>query len=104
MNHGSVAVAIVSSQVMLVQASRSHNQDDRSLDVHVYTPFGDGVFIASDVPARIPSSDVLSNITDDCRTPAIGMLQVSAKALNQFMQLSDRAQKRHEKLWTAWKR
>ncbi|KAF8889367.1 hypothetical protein BD779DRAFT_341451 [Infundibulicybe gibba] len=61
MDHGTLAVAIVKRQVMVVQATRSHTRRDRYLDVHTYSPFGERVFLASEVPsARIASTDILT--------------------------------------------
>jgi len=61
MKNGSLAVAIVHRQVVVVKAVRSHTKRDRLLDVCTFTPMGDRLFIASDFPnARIPSSDILT--------------------------------------------
>lgn len=80
MKNGSLAVAIVHKQVVVVKgearpicscssetdplylpAVRSHTKRDRLLDVCTFTPIGDRLFIASDFPnARIPSSDILT--------------------------------------------
>jgi len=61
MKHGSLAVAIVHRQVVVVKAVRSHTKRDRFLDVCTFTPIGNSLFIASDFPnARIPSSDILT--------------------------------------------
>jgi len=61
MKNGSLAVAIVHRQVVVVKAVRSHTNRDRLLDVCTFTPIGDRLFIASDFPnARIPTSDILT--------------------------------------------
>lgn len=61
MKNGSLAVAIVHRQVVVVKAVRSHTKRDHLLDVCTFTPIGDRLFIASDFPnARIPASDILS--------------------------------------------
>jgi len=61
MKNGSLAVAIVHRQVVVVKAVRSHTKRDRLLDVCTFTPIGDRLFIASDFPnARIPASDILT--------------------------------------------
>ena len=82
MKNGSLAVAIVHRQVVVVKgpcsqlqillpfsrltpscltAVRSHTKRDRLLDVCTFTPIGDRLFIASDFPnARIPTSDILT--------------------------------------------
>jgi len=61
MKNGSLAVAIVHRQVVVVKAVRSHTKRDRLLDVCTFTPIGDRLFIASDFPnARIPASDIFT--------------------------------------------
>jgi len=61
MKTGSLAVAIVHRQVVVVKAVRSHSKRDHLLDVCTFTPIGDRLFIASDFPnARIPASDILT--------------------------------------------
>lgn len=61
MKNGSLAVAIVHRQVIVVKAVRSHTKRDRLLDVSTFAPLGDRLFIASDFPnARIPASDILT--------------------------------------------
>jgi len=130
MKHGALAVAIVQHQVMVVKAVRSHTKRDRLLDVCTYTPIGDCLFLATDVPnARISVSDILtmfpsqhcspnpsspptitSNSSDtlidyeeDPSTASIKleMLELPAEAFNEFVELCSRNQKRHEKLWVA---
>ncbi|KAF8634660.1 hypothetical protein AX17_004129 [Amanita inopinata Kibby_2008] len=58
---GTIAIAMVKRQVMIVQATRPHTKRDKYLDVHTYSPFGERVFLASALPeARISSSDILA--------------------------------------------
>jgi len=105
MNNGTVAIAIVRNQVMIVQAARSHSRRDRFLEVYTYTPFGDRVFLATNVPsARIMSSDILTvfSAMDKCCSTAPGMLELPQKAFSQYLDLSSRNQKRHERIWNAW--
>lgn len=124
MNNGTLAVAVVQSKVMVVQgmhyinsqtrphvltilitAARSHSRRDRFLEVYTYTPFGDRVFLATNVPsARIMLSDILAIFpaSDKCRSTTPGMLELPQKAFSEFLDLSSRNQKRHESLWNAW--
>ncbi|KII85847.1 hypothetical protein PLICRDRAFT_178158 [Plicaturopsis crispa FD-325 SS-3] len=105
MNRGSVAVALVRSQVMVVQAVKSQNQRDRWLDVYTYAPFGERVFLASTVPrARIAPSDILTiyPASDTIHAPANGMLELPVQAYTEFMELSASNQKRYESLWSSW--
>jgi len=84
MKNGSLAVAIVHRQVVVVKAVRSHTKRDRLLDVCTFTPIGDRLFIASDFPnARIPSSDILTIFPFEY-TP-------SASATPQSISLNDSA-------------
>lgn len=86
-------------------AARTHNKREKYLDVHTYTPFGDGVFLASDVPsARITSSDLLTVLPplEDNRLLTQGMLELPKTAFSQYIELSSRHQKRYESLWNAW--
>ncbi|KAF8159809.1 hypothetical protein B0H34DRAFT_674102 [Crassisporium funariophilum] len=102
---GSFAVALVKNQVMVVQAARSHTKREKYLDVHTYSQFGDGVFLASDVPsARIASSDILTVLPplEDSRLLTQGMLELPKKSFSQYIELTSRHQKRYESLWTAW--
>ncbi|KAI9066951.1 hypothetical protein FKP32DRAFT_1644832 [Trametes sanguinea] len=105
LKNGSLAIAVVQRQVMLVQAARSHNQRERWVDVYTYTPFGDRVFLASNVPqARIASRDILTIFPeeDGVREPTAGMLELPPQAFYEFMELSSRTQKRYEQLFSAW--
>jgi hypothetical protein len=86
-------------------AARSHTQRDRWLDVHTFAPFGERVFLATDVPnARIAMSDILTIFpsTDVFRTPAQGMLELPQKAFSEFIELSSRNQLRYENMWNTW--
>ncbi|KAF9443839.1 hypothetical protein P691DRAFT_787436 [Macrolepiota fuliginosa MF-IS2] len=107
LNNGAVAVAIVRRQVMIVQAARTHTKRDKYLDVQTYTPFGERVFLASEVPgARIAASDVLSVF--DASTPASesdctpGMLELPPQAFSKYLAYSERQQKQYEDMWCAW--
>ncbi|KAH7911045.1 hypothetical protein BJ138DRAFT_34524 [Hygrophoropsis aurantiaca] len=102
MHHGSVAIAVVQHQVMVIQAARSHNRRDRWLDVYTYTPFGDRLFLASAVPqARIPTSALLAIFPD--RTSTTDMIELSAQAYQEFLELSAKHRKTKESLWRGWK-
>jgi len=105
MKNGTLAVAVVQRQVMVVQAIRSHARRDRYLDVHTYAPFGDRIFLASPVPkARISPSDILTIFpsSDVTRVPAQGMLELPKQAFFEFKELSSRHQERCESLWRTW--
>ncbi|KAH9852062.1 hypothetical protein C2E23DRAFT_903897 [Lenzites betulinus] len=102
LKHGSLAVAVVQRQVMLVQAARTHGQRERWVDVYTYTPFGERVFLASDVPqARIAARDILTIFPEDdgARAPTAGMLELPAQAFWEYTELSARTQKRHEQMF-----
>ncbi|KAF8972667.1 hypothetical protein BDZ97DRAFT_849768 [Flammula alnicola] len=102
---GSFAVALVKNRVMVVQAARTHNKREKYLDVHTYAPFGEGVFLATDVPsARIASSDILTVLPpmEVDRLLTQGMLELSKKEFSQYIELTSRHQKRYESLWSAW--
>ncbi|KAL1943093.1 hypothetical protein VTO73DRAFT_4764 [Trametes versicolor] len=104
LNNGSLAVAVVQRQVMLVQAARPHDQRERWVDVYTYTPFGERVFLASAVPqARIAARDILTIFPVDdaegARVPAAGMLELPPQAFWEYMELSARGQKRCEQLF-----
>ncbi|KAI0766564.1 hypothetical protein BD413DRAFT_146544 [Trametes elegans] len=104
LKHGSFAVAVVQRKVMLVQAVRNHSQRERWVDVYTYTPFGERVFLASNVPqARISARDILTILPEDdaVRAPAAGMLELPAQAFGEYMDLSARTQKRYEQLFDA---
>ncbi|KAI6044250.1 hypothetical protein EDC04DRAFT_2561592 [Pisolithus marmoratus] len=98
MNHGTVAVALVQRQVMIIQACRSHARHDRWLDVHTYVPFGDRLFLASPVPyARIASSDLLAIFP--LRTPTTDMIELSEQGYQEFLGLSTKHQLKYENMW-----
>ncbi|KAG2344079.1 hypothetical protein BDR05DRAFT_883064 [Suillus weaverae] len=104
MNRGTVAIAIVQHQVMIIQLVQgySHHRRDRWLDVYTYTPFGDHLFLASSVPqARIASSDLLTIFP--FRTTTTDMIELPAQAYQEFLQLKAKHQKKQESLWRAWK-
>ncbi|TFY76501.1 hypothetical protein EWM64_g7509, partial [Hericium alpestre] len=95
LNYGSVAVALVQRQVMVVQAVRPHDQGDRYLDVYTFTPFGERVFLASNAPcARIASHDLLTIFPDAdiFSMPAHDVLELPPKAFGEFNELIARNQ------------
>lgn len=108
MNRGTVAIAVVQHQVMIIQITQStasgqpHHRRDRWLDVYTYTPFGDHLFLASSVPqARIAASDLLTVFP--FRTTTTDMIELPAQAYQEFLQLQAKHQKKQENLWRAWK-
>ncbi|KAA1468800.1 hypothetical protein DENSPDRAFT_834236 [Dentipellis sp. KUC8613] len=106
LSYGSVAVALVHRQVMVVQAARPHDHRDRFLDVYTFAPFGERVFLASDAPcARIAARDVLTIFpdTDIFSMPAHDVLELPPKAFGEFSELTARNQRRYESLWAACK-
>lgn len=109
---------------------RSHTKRDRFLDVCTFTPIGDCLFLATDVPtARISSSDILTTFPFQYSTPnqnqlpnvtsstscdtlinsddehessvTFDMLELPREAFNEFLELCETAQKKNEKLWVA---
>ncbi|KAJ7626439.1 hypothetical protein DFH06DRAFT_740548 [Mycena polygramma] len=108
MRDGCLGVAIVSRQVMVIQAARSHTRRDRFLDVYTFVPFGgDRVFLATHVPkARITTSDILTIFPPDdilrTRRVSPGMLELPEEAFTEFNAISTRTQERYEKMWNAW--
>ncbi|KAJ6581203.1 hypothetical protein B0H19DRAFT_928932 [Mycena capillaripes] len=108
MRNGCIGVAIVSRQVMVVQAARSHSSRDRFLDVYTFMPFGpDRVFLATHIPkARISTSDILTIFPPEdilrTRSPSPGMLELPEEAFTEFNELSSRTQERYERMWNAW--
>ncbi|KAG0709200.1 hypothetical protein DFH29DRAFT_886987 [Suillus ampliporus] len=107
MNRGTVAIAVVQHQVMIIQLVQaasgcSHDRRDQWLDVYTYTPFGDHLFLASSVPqARIAPSDLLTVFP--FRTATTDMIELPARAYQEFLQLKAKHQKKQENLWRAWK-
>jgi len=131
MKNGTLAVAIVQHQVMVVRAIRSHTKRDNLLEVCTYTPIGDCLFLSKDHSnARISRSDILlifpfqSSSTNHNSQPTITMnsscdtlinsdedfahsaltyemLELPSSSLSQFLDLCERNQKRHEELWVA---
>ncbi|KAF9786402.1 hypothetical protein BJ322DRAFT_1005593 [Thelephora terrestris] len=112
MKNGSLAVAIVHRQVVVVKAVRSHTKRDRFFDVCTFTPIGDSLFIASDFPnARIPSSDILTvfpfeytpsaSATQQSISITVEMLELPPIAFAEFQQLCSRNQEQCDKLWTS---
>ncbi|KAJ3501637.1 hypothetical protein NLJ89_g9246 [Agrocybe chaxingu] len=104
LSNGSFAVAVVKNQVMVVQAARSHTKRDKYVEVKTFMPFGEGIFLASDVPsARIASSDILKVLPPlEDRLLNQGMLELPKKAFSQYIELNSRHQKRYEDLWNSW--
>lgn len=92
--------------IIKTPATRSHAKGDKFFDVHTFTPFGQGVFLASEVPTtRIASSDlltVLPPLEDKDGLLTQGMLELPHTAFSKFMELTSRHSKRYESLWNAW--
>ena len=92
--------------VVLNVAARTHTKADKFLDVRTYTPFGQGVFLASEVPsARIASVDVLSMLPpleDKEDLLNQGMLELPQTAFSQYVELTSCHTKKYESLWSAW--
>ncbi|KAH9840221.1 uncharacterized protein C8Q71DRAFT_746401 [Rhodofomes roseus] len=105
LTQGDIAVALVQKQVMVVQGARTHNLRERWLDVHIFSPFGDRLFLASNVAsARILSTDILTIFPSDdaVHLPADGTLELHPKAFSEFVELRDRMQKKYEQLLREW--
>ncbi|KAI9428583.1 hypothetical protein H4582DRAFT_2074318 [Lactarius indigo] len=105
LSYGSVAVALVQRRVMVVQASRPHDECERYLDVYTFTPSSERTFLVSDAPcARIDSNDLLT-IFDDDAAMAIphDVLELPQKAYDEFSELSSRKNRRFDAVWSAWK-
>ncbi|KAI0726708.1 hypothetical protein C8Q72DRAFT_844238 [Fomitopsis betulina] len=105
LTQGDVAVALVQKQVMIVQGARTHTLRDRWLDVHIFSPFGDRLFLASAVTsARILSTDILTIFPSDdaVHLPAEGILELHPKAFSEFMELQAHVQKKYEQLLRDW--
>jgi len=109
LSYGSVAVALVQRRVMVVQASRPHDQCERYLDVYTFTPSSDRdsrrTFLVSAVPcARIDSNDLLAVFEDDdALTLPRDVLELPQKAYDEFSELSSRRGRRLDAVWAAWK-
>ncbi|KAG6331697.1 hypothetical protein ID866_7393 [Astraeus odoratus] len=102
MDQGTVAIALVQRQVMIIQATQSRTRADRWLDVYTYVPFGDRVFLASPVPqARIASSDLL--VLFPFRTPTTDMIELPEQAYQKFLELSAKHRLKYENMWRGWK-
>ncbi|KAH9066660.1 hypothetical protein EDB87DRAFT_1553197 [Lactarius vividus] len=105
LSYGSVAVALVQRRVMVVQASRPHDECERYLDVYTFTPSSERTFLVSDAPcARIDSNDLLA-VFDDDDALAIphDVLELPQKAYDEFSELSSRKNRRFDAVWSAWK-
>ena len=125
LTQGDIAVAVVQRQVMVVQGrsprcglvllstksritragARTHTLRDRWLDVHIFSPFGDRLFLASAVTsARILSTDILTIFppNDAIHLPSEGTLELHPKAFSEFLELRARMQKKYEQLLRDW--
>ncbi|KAI0736446.1 hypothetical protein C8Q72DRAFT_2570 [Fomitopsis betulina] len=105
LTEGDVAVALVQKQVMIVQGASTHTLRDRWLDVHIFSPFGDRLFLASAVTsARILSTDILTIFPSDeaFQLPAECILELHPKALSEFRELQAHMQKKYEQLLQHW--
>lgn len=107
LSYGSIAVARVQHRVMVVQASRPHDECERYLDVYTFMPSSDSgrAFLVSDVPsARINSGDLLTVFDDDdAMTIPRDTLELPQKAFEEFSELSSRKGKRFDAVWASWK-
>ncbi|KAH9995598.1 hypothetical protein BJV77DRAFT_1066295 [Russula vinacea] len=107
LSYGSIAVALVQRRVMVVQASRPHDQCERYLDVYTFTPStGAGrTFLVSNAPCvRINSGDLLAVFDDDdVLTIPHDTLELPQKAYDEFSELSSRKGKRFDAVWASWK-
>jgi hypothetical protein len=75
-------------------------------DVETFTPFGPGLFIASDVPsARIASSSLLAVLPPSsyARRPSAGLIELPEDTLLKFSAMGAKETKRHESLWKTLK-
>jgi len=109
LSYGSVAVALVQRRVMVVQASRPHDNCERYLDVYTFTPSSDNsggrTFLVSDAPcARIDSNDLLTVFDDEgVMTIPHDVLELPQKAYDEFSELSTRRSRRLDAVWASWK-
>lgn len=106
LRYGSVAVALVQRQVMVVQAAHTYDHGDGFLEVYTFAPFHDRVFTATAAPcARIAPGDLLTIFpdTDVFSMPARDILELPPQAFGEYHELRTRYVKRSEKLWAACK-
>lgn len=91
----------------LFPAARAHTKRDKYIDVQTYSPFGERVFLASETPsARIAASDILSVFDPSTQVPFLedspGMIELPPQAFSEYLEYSERQQKRYENMWCAW--
>jgi len=99
---GSMGVALVNGQMTLVRGSRSHTKADRLLDVELYKPVAQNVFISEPYAhARIYSRD-LRTVLPDAPTPSESnckMVQLPWQSFCEFRNLSSGHSRRIDSVW-----
>ncbi|KAF8492504.1 hypothetical protein JB92DRAFT_2751628 [Gautieria morchelliformis] len=105
MNRGTLAVAVVSHEVVLVEAARSQSTQERIVDVFVFRHFGHRAFLAdpSRPRTRIPAGDLLCVLpsADAARCPLTGMLELPKLAYGEYAECNKRHQNRVAHVWGA---
>jgi len=103
MNRGTLAVAVVRHEVVLVQSARTHTSREGNVDVFIFRHFGHRTFLAD--PARprtrIPAYDLLCILSpsDAVRCPLTGMLELPKIAYGEYVENMKRHQKRVAHVW-----
>ncbi|KAI0031272.1 hypothetical protein K488DRAFT_15493, partial [Vararia minispora EC-137] len=91
--YGSVGIAVVHRQIVVVQAARPHDHRDRFLDVYTFTSMGLGVFLASAAPCASISVENLLIVfpeKDVFFMPARDVLELPQNAYHEYLTLSER--------------
>lgn len=101
LSEGSMGIALVNGQVTLIRGSRSHSKNDRLLDVQLYKPVAQNVFLCeSHSNARIYSKD-LKTVLPSVPSPEANrkMIQLPYQSFCEFKKLSTSHSRRIEHTW-----
>jgi len=105
-DEGTLALATIQRKVVVVRAIKSHAYSDRSLDVLVYLPFGERLFITPpNVHGRrvkIPSKDLLFifSASDYPNSTDPEMIELPPKAYDEYVELTAMNRRKLDLLWS----
>lgn len=101
LSNGTLAIALIKQRIVIVQSVRNHGRSDKYLDIITFDPFGECIFLPSQVPtARIQSSDVLQILSNEAaRVAQTDILEVPVDFFNQYISFRTRQQPKRESLW-----
>ncbi|KIJ55402.1 hypothetical protein M422DRAFT_240015 [Sphaerobolus stellatus SS14] len=102
MECGTLAVAFVRHEVVLVQLACTYVTLPRCLEVIPYRSFGQKTFLASSLRTRIPTTDIITILPSmGSLCPITGMLELPEPSYSIYTERARAHQRRLSQVWNS---